>query len=282
MTIDSHHHFWNYSAEEYGWIGDGMDVLKRDFGPNDLLEVTHPAQVDGVISVQARTSLAETDALLKIAKEQSLVKGVVGWVDLTSPEVAKDLESYAGEPLVKGFRHVLQGEPDERFMLRKDFNRGIETLHEFGFVYDILIYHYHLPHTPAFVDQHPGQIFIIDHVAKPRIDSPSPDQSWIQGMKEIAKRENVFCKVSGMITEVVPGMEPSPELLRPYFDVVLDAFGPDRLMFGSDWPVCLLRTSYAGWIGIVRSWIQELSPEEQSAMMGGNAARAYNLEGPQQ
>jgi len=281
MTIDSHHHFWDYSAEAYGWIGEGMDVLKRDFGSADLAPLAEEAGVDGVISVQARAEVAETDDLLQRAKTHELIRGVVGWVDLTAPEVGKLLESYSTEPLVKGFRHVLQGEPDERYMLREDFNQGVSLLHDYGFTYDILIYHYHLPHTPAFVDQHPGLTFVIDHVAKPKIESNTPDAAWAQNMGEVAKRENVFCKISGMVTEVVPGRDWSLDLLRPYFDAVLESFGPDRLLFGSDWPVCLLRTNYLTWIETVRGWIRELSPNEQAAIMGGNAMRAYNLETPE-
>ncbi len=278
MIIDAHHHFWDYSASEYGWIDSSMEVLQRDFGPSELGPLTMRAGVDGVISVQARTTVAETDALLKTAKEQDLVKGVVGWVDLTSPDVEQDLERYASEPLVVGFRHVLQGEPDERYMLRKDFNRGVGLLHDAGFAYDILIFHHHLPYVPEFMDQHPGQTFILDHIAKPKIESSTPDPAWVRGIHEAARREQLVCKVSGMATEVVAGQDWSADLLYPYFETVLEAFGPNRLLFGSDWPVCLLRLSYADWIDTVRSWIAKLSLTEQAAILGGNANRVYQLE----
>lgn len=254
-----------------------MEILKRDFGPVDLLEIAKEVDLDGVVSVQARTIPEETDALVAHGKKHPLIKGVVGWVDLTKPDVESALESFSMEPLVKGFRHVLQGEPDERYMLRADFNRGVGKLHNYGFVYDILIKHFHLPHTPAFVDQHEGQVFVVDHIAKPSIKTDKPDSAWAEGMNEVAKRSNVYCKVSGMVTEVVDGVEWSPELLHPYFETVLEAFGPDRLMFGSDWPVCLLASDYKRWIEAVRSWCSQLSDAEQARIMGGSAVEAYGL-----
>lgn len=278
MTIDSHHHFWDYSPEQYGWIGEGMDVLKRDFGPADLKQVIDAAKVDGVISVQARTNPVENDYLLAFANKNDFIKGVVGWVDLTNPVHYPLLEKYSYESKMKGFRHVLQGEPDEEYMLRPDFNEGIGKLHDYGFVYDILIFWNHLKHCPAFVDQHIGQTFVIDHVAKPKIETDKPQDEWVAGMKEVAKRSNVFCKISGMATEVVDGVEWSPQLLKPYFDVALEAFGADRLMFGSDWPVCLLKTEYQRWVDTVRGYVSELSADEQKAIMGDNAVTAYGLD----
>ncbi|MEM7014917.1 MAG: amidohydrolase family protein [Verrucomicrobiota bacterium] len=278
MTIDSHHHFWNYSAEQYGWIGDGMDVLKRDFGPADLKEVIDAAKVDGVISVQARTNPVENDYLLAFANKHDFIRGVVGWVDLTNPVHFQLLEKYSYESKMKGFRHVLQGEPDEEYMLRPDFNDGVSKLHDYGFVYDILIFWNHLKHCPEFVDQHIGQTFVLDHVAKPRIETDRPQEEWVAGMKEIAKRSSVYCKISGMATEVVDGVEWSPQLLKPYFEVALEAFGADRLMFGSDWPVCLLKTEYQLWVDTVRGYVSELSASEQKMIMGDNAVTAYGLD----
>tara|TARA_R110002096_G_scaffold54517_15_gene140617 strand:+ start:1350 stop:2117 length:768 start_codon:yes stop_codon:yes gene_type:complete len=254
-----------------------MDVLKRDFGPGDLLEIAESEGLDGVVSVQARTIPEETESLLAFGKKHPFIKGVVGWIELTDPKVGDALEKCSMEPLIKGFRHVLQGESDERYMLREDFNRGVAMLHNYGFVYDILIKHFHLPHTPAFVDQHEGQVFVIDHIAKPRIETDTPDPAWVSGMREIARRGNVYCKVSGMVTEVVEGVNWSPQLLQPYFETVLEAFGPDRLMFGSDWPVCLLASDYHRWIETVRSWTSKLSTTEQAWIMGGTATEAYQL-----
>lgn len=278
MVIDSHHHFWHYSEREYGWIGDGMDVLKRDFGPADLQQLLKESGVDGVVSVQARTDVRENDYLLNFAKGNDFIQGVVGWVDLTQPHAFPLLEKYSYESKMKGFRHVLQGEEDEEYMLRPDFNEGIAKLHDYGFVYDILIFWFHLKHCPEFVDQHVGQTFVIDHVAKPKIETDKPADEWVAGMKEIAKRSNVFCKISGMATEVVEGVEWDAKLLRPYFDVALEAFGADRLMFGSDWPVCLLKTEYKRWIDTVRGFVSELSADEQKAIMGDNAVTAYGLD----
>ena len=278
MVIDSHHHFWNYSAENYAWIGDGMDVLKRDFGPKDLQQLLKASGVDGVVSVQARTQVVENDFLLAHANQNDFIKGVVGWVDLTQPAANPVLEKYSYESKMKGFRHVLQGEPDEEYMLREDFNEGIAKLHDYGFVYDILIFWFHLKHCPKFVDQHVGQTFVIDHVAKPKIETDKPQAEWVAGMKEIAKRSNVYCKISGMATEVVGDVKWDAALLKPYFEAALEAYGPDRLMFGSDWPVCELKTEYGRWVDTVRGFVSELSKDEQKAIMGGNAVQAYGLD----
>lgn len=277
MTIDSHHHFWNYDAEEYGWIGDGMDVLKRDFGPADLKPLLDKAGIDGVISVQARTDEKENRFLLDYAKQHDWILGVVGWVDLNREDIGDRLAAYAENTKLVAMRHVLQGESDDRYCLREDFNRGIAALHDHGLAYDILIKQHQLPPIPEFVDRHQGQVFVIDHIAKPVIAGPTADAIWSDGMKAVAERDNVFCKISGVVTEVTTGLEVTPELMRPYFDLVLEAFGPERLMFGSDWPVCLLRSPYVPWSATVREWIGELSADEQSAILGGTAARAYRL-----
>lgn len=278
MKIDSHHHFWNYSAAEYGWIGEGMEVLKRDFGPTDLKPLIDGAGIDGVISVQARTELVENDALLAHAAKHDWIKGVVGWVDLTKEDAGEHIAKYADREKFVGVREVLQGMEDDAYCLRDDFNRGIEKLHDFGLVYDILIFHRHLPNSIKFVDKHPAQVFVLDHVAKPDILSPKPAADWAKNIAELAKREPVFCKVSGMVTEVAPAIEAwTPDLLRPYFDVVLEAFGPERLMFGSDWPVCLLRSEYVRWTETVNGFVSEFSADEQAAIRGGTAVRAYGL-----
>jgi len=276
-VIDSHHHFWDYEPTEYEWISEGMERLKRDYGPEDLRPELEQAGVQGVISVQARTSREENDFLLAHARAQDFVRGVVGWLDFTAAGVSEALERYAGDPLLVGFRHVLQGEPDERYMLRDDFNAGLSHLHEFGFIYDILIREIHLPHVPAFVDQHPGLTFVLDHLAKPRIDSETPSAGWVRGIREVARRESVVCKLSGMVTEVSEGLPWSVELLRPYFEEALEAFGPSRLLFGSDWPVCRLRAEYGSWVAAVRSFLEKLSREEQAAILGENARRVYGL-----
>jgi len=278
MTIDSHHHFWNYSATDYGWISDGMTKLKADYAPADLKPQLDEAGINGVVSVQARTDEKENHFLLDYARANDWILGVVGWIDLNRPDIGDALAKYAGQKKLVAMRHVLQGEADDQYCLRNDFNRGIAALHDHGLAYDILIKQHQLAAIPEFIDRHPGLPFVVDHAAKPVIASPNPDQIWLDGMAAIAERENIFCKISGMVTEVATGLAPTPDLLRPYFDHVLKVFGSGRLMFGSDWPVCRLRTEYVDWATIVRSWISELSSDEQSAIMGDNARHAYQLD----
>jgi len=278
MKIDSHHHFWNYSPEDYGWIGEGMDVLKRDFGPDDLRPVLDEAGIDGVVSVQAQTVLAENDDLTGHAAAHDWIRGVVGWIDLTADDAAGQVARFAQQPKAVGVREVLQGLDDDAYCLREDFNRGVAALHEFGLVYDMLVFPRHLGPVLAFVDRHPAQRFVLDHLAKPAIGDTAPDPAWVKGIRALAERENVACKVSGMVTEVKTGLEPSRDRLRPFYDVVLDAFGADRLLFGSDWPVCLLRSGYLGWKETVWEWTEELSAGERAAIRGENAVRVYGLE----
>lgn len=275
MVIDAHHHFWNYSAEEYGWISDEMKVLRRDFGPDDLRKETAAAGVEGVVSVQARQILEETRWLLELAAANDFIRGVVGWVPLVSPDVAGDLERLAASPKLKAVRHVLQDEPDADYALRDDFSRGIGELKRFNLRYDILIFERHLPQAIKLVDGHPEQVFVLDHLAKPRIKNGviSP---WRENMKELARRGNVFCKVSGMATEA-DWNQWTPAQLRPYFEAALDAFGPRRLMFGSDWPVCLLASDYARWMKTVRDFAAELTPAQQARLFGGTATEVYGL-----
>ena len=276
MRVDSHHHFWNYSLEQYGWISEKMQVLRRDFAPKDLLAETQTTHIDYVVSVQARQEIQETRFLLDYAKNNSWIKGVVGWVPLAQNSIAKVLDSFQDQSLLKGVRHVVQDEPDEKFLDRDDFNAGIKLLRSFKLVYDILIFGKQLPMAIRFVDRHPNQPFVLDHIAKPVIAASGIDRQWEKDFRELAKRSNVDCKFSALVTEV---RDPTwtVELLRPYWDVALEAFGPDRLMFGSDWPVCLLRSSYADWVAAVSVLVKDLSPQQQANFWGGNANRAYNL-----
>lgn len=278
MRIDSHHHFWNYTPEAYDWIGSDMGILKRDFTPEDLTLATEEFGIEGVISIQARTDEVENTFLLDTAKTRDFILGVVGWFDLIKPDVAEKIARFAEDPKAVGVREVLQGMEDREYCLREDFNRGVAVLHDFGLVYDILIFGDQLPAAAKFVDLHPAQTFVLDHIAKPVIGLSGVDPLWEESIRALAEREQVYCKVSGMVTEVVSGLDDwTPDLLRPWFDVVLDAFGPDRLMFGSDWPVCLLRGEYADWVQCVDFWIKDLSPDEQKSIRGNTAARAYGL-----
>ncbi|MDQ2840945.1 MAG: amidohydrolase family protein [Acidobacteriota bacterium] len=273
--IDAHQHFWVYTPEQYAWIDESMASVRRDFLPPHLRHEIHRAGIDGVICVQARQTIEETRWLLQLAAGNDFIKGVVGWVPLIDPAVDALLASLTENRLLKGVRHVLQGEPDDLYMLRDDFNRGIDALEPFGLVYDILIFERHLPAAIEFVDRHPSQTFVLDHIAKPRIREGilSP---WNENLRALAQRENVYCKISGMVTEA--GYQTwTEDNLAPYFDAVLEAFGPKRLMFGSDWPVCLVATTYAQWFDLVRGRIAALSQDEQDSILGGTAARAYSL-----
>lgn len=276
MRVDSHHHFWNYSVESYGWINEKMEVLRRDFAPKDLLAETQSTHVDYVVSVQARQEIEETRFLLDYAKKNPWIKGVVGWVPLAQNSVAKVLDSFQGDSLLKGVRHVVQDEPDEKFLDRDDFNAGIRLLKSFKLVYDVLIFGKQLPMAIRFVDRHPNQPFVLDHIAKPVISSKGIDQQWEKDFRELAKRPNIDCKFSALVTEV-RDPEWTVELLKPYWNVALEAFGPNRLMFGSDWPVCLLRSSYADWVAAVSVLSRDLTAQEQANFWGGNANRAYHL-----
>jgi L-fuconolactonase len=277
MRIDSHHHFWKYDASEYAWINDSMSVLKRDFGPRELKPLCEATLVDGVVSVQASQSLIETERLIRFAETESLVQGVVGWVPLASSGVGMELEKLVMSPWLKGVRHVVQDESDPEFLMGVAFNEGIRRLRDFKLSYDLLIYPWQLPATIQFVDMHPEQPFVLDHIAKPAINSAKFDSGWESNIRELAKRPHVIgCKFSGIVTEVRDAQW-SVDLLRPYWTVALEAFGPERLMFGSDWPVILLRSEYNRWVQSVEELSRDLSAAEQAAFWSGNVQRAYRL-----
>ena len=273
--IDAHHHFWHYDPAEYGWIGDEMAAIRRDFLPADLKREIDAAGVDGVVSVQARQTVEETEWLLGMAGQNPFIRGVVGWVPLVSPQAGGELERFAADANLKALRHVLHDEPDDNYMLRDDFNAGVALLKDFNLAYDILIFERHLPQTIEFVDGHPEQVFIVDHIAKPRI-SRNEVSPWRENIQELAKRRNVYCKISGLVTEA-DWKAWTAKQLKVYVDVVLSAFGPERTMFGSDWPVCLVACKYARWHGIVSGFVSSLSRDEQERILGGTAIEAYNL-----
>jgi len=276
MIIDSHQHFWKYSPINHSWINEQMTVIRRDFLPSDLKPVFAKNGVDGCVAVQADQTLAETDFLLELAHNNAFVKGVVGWVDLRSAEVESDLEKYAKDKHLKGYRHIVQDEADHNFLLRPDFLRGISKLEHYGAVYDILIFPHQLGATLELVKKFPNQKFVIDHIAKPYIKDGFYD-GWAAMMKEVAKHENVHCKISGMITEA-DNNNWTPEQIHPYMDLTLEAFGPERCMYGSDWPVCLIAGSYTQVIDLTTNFISSLSTAEQYAIMGQNAVDFYGLE----
>lgn len=275
MRIDAHHHFWRYTSEEYGWIDDAMAAIRRDFLPSDLAGDIRSAGIDGVVSVQARQTVEETDFLLEHAAANPWIKGVVGWLPLADPGIGKLLEEYAARPGLKALRHVLQGEP-AAYMERPDFNDGLSRLRRHNLTYDILIFHAQLPAAMALVDRHPGQIFVLDHIAKPPIRSGALEP-WATHMREMARRPNVYCKISGVVTEA-DYQSWTYDQIRPYMEVALDAFTPARAMFGSDWPVCRVATTYAGWVQLVERFTAALSSDERDAIFRRNAIRAYNLD----
>jgi L-fuconolactonase len=275
IRIDSHQHFWRYTPFEYSWISDAMTVLKRDFLPDDLAPLLHANGIDGSIVVQARQTLEETHWLLELAASHPTVKGVVGWVDLCSPKLDHQLEELVPNRRLVGLRHVLQDEPEDDFMLRPEFQRGISRLAEHGLVYDILIYPRHLPLAARLVRTFPNQQFVLDHLAKPLI-AEGQIEPWSRDLRELARCPNVACKLSGMVTEARWNAW-RREDFRPYLDVALEAFGPERLMIGSDWPVCTLSGDYGSVMAIGMDYIQPLSASERASILGGACARIYRI-----
>ena len=275
MRIDAHHHFWRYTPQEYGWIDDPMASIRRDFLPRDLAQEIASAGIDAVVSVQARQTLDETEFLLEQAAHHSWIAGVVGWAPLVDPEITAILARLAALRRLKGIRHVLQAEPDA-YMDRPDFNAGIAQLRTLNLAYDILIYHPQLPAAIRLVDRHPNQVFVLDHIAKPAIRAGEL-QPWARDMAELARRPNVFCKLSGIVTEA-DYKTWSYEQILPYMQTALEAFTPTRLMFGSDWPVCRVATTYSGWVNTVDRFASTLSETERHALFHDTAARAYGLE----
>jgi L-fuconolactonase len=276
MHIDAHQHFWMYSPADYEWIDDSMTALRRNFLPDDLGPELENAGFGGSIAVQARQTLEETRWLLDWAARSPSILGVVGWVDLRSPDVRSQLEVMARNPKLVGIRHVVQSEPDDRFLLQPDFLRGISVLEDFELAYDILIYSRHLPVAAEFVNRFPRQRFVLDHLAKPPIKSGNFD-SWARGISEFAAFPNVFCKLSGLVTEA-DWQHWTVEQIVPFLDVAFESFGPDRLMIGSDWPVCLLAASYTRAIDVVKSYLIQKNSECQDRVLGGNALRFWRLD----
>jgi L-fuconolactonase len=276
MRIDAHQHFWKFNTSEYSWISDQMKELKRDFLPDDLLLEINGIKFDGSIAVQARQSLEETRWLLSLAGKHDFIKGVVGWIDLCSDEAENQIREFINNQKFTGVRHVLQDEPDDRFMLTDSFLRGIGILGEYNLIYEILILPKHLSFAEELISGFPNQKFVLDHIAKPfikgRILSP-----WKEGIKKLARHQNVSCKLSGMVTEAA-WQDWKKEDFIPYLDVVFDAFGPSRLMIGSDWPVCTVSSSYNLTMNIVLDYIQSLKKTDRDMVTGWNAIRIYNLQ----
>lgn len=274
VVIDAHHHLWHYSAAEYGWIDDRMAALRRDFVPTDLTAELAKVGVDGAVTVQARQTLEETRWLLELAQNCEVIRGVVGWGPLAAPDFEDSVAALATDPKLVGLRHVVQAEP-KGFLDGADFNRGVRTLHKIGLVYDLLIVESQLEEAIHFVDRHPQQAFVLDHIAKPKIAAQELEP-WRTRVRELSKRRNVCCKLSGMVTEDA-WSHWSIESLRPYLDAVVEAFGTDRLMAGSDWPVCLVATSYDRWWKVLWNYFANFSEHERAQIFGATATKIYNF-----
>lgn len=275
MKIDSHQHFWIYNQKDYNWIDEGMNVLRKNFTPEQLWKEQDKIGFQGSVSVQARQTLEETRWLLELASKEDRILGVVGWVDLCSDKIEGQLMDFSSNPRLVGVRHVVHDEPDDRFILREDFQYGISLLKKYGLTYDILIFPKHLPATVEFAEKFPDQHFVVDHIAKPLIK----DQvflSWEEDIRMLAQFPNVYCKVSGMVTEA-DWKKWKPEEIHPYLDIVFNTFGEDRLMIGSDWPVCTLAGKYETVMGVVVNYFKQYPESVQGKIFGGNCMHFYGI-----
>lgn len=275
MKIDAHQHFWIYNDQEYSWIDESMSQLKRDFMPADILKELDQAGFSGSVAIQARQSVEETRWLLSLSQQYAFIKGVVGWVDLQSEKIEENLIEFAGEQKFVGVRHVIQDEEDVNFMLKKEFMIGIAYLQDYGLTYDLLIQPQHLKAAKQLVRKFPEMKFVVDHLAKPAIKNRKLEP-WASDLKDLARYDNVYCKLSGMVTES-DWEKWHPSDFRPYMDMVLESFGPDRTMIGSDWPVCLLAGSYQSVSNLVLDYIKQCSENEQEKIMGNTCISFYSL-----
>jgi len=278
MHIDAHQHFWIHNNREFGWIDDSMAALRRNFLPEDLNPELRASGFQGSVVVQTRQTLEEANWLLGLAEAHEWILGVVGWADLRGPDIRSQLKTLSAHRKLVGLRHIVQSEPDDRFLLRPEFLRGIEMLEDFDLAFDILIYTKHLPVADEFVRKFPRQRFVLDHMAKPPIRDRQIE-AWASGIRRLSEMPNVFCKLSGLVTEA-DWKSWTREDILPYLDVALASFGPKRLMIGSDWPVCLVAASYGNVIRMVKDYVTERVPEHAADIMGGNAQRFWRLEAP--
>lgn len=275
MRIDAHQHFWQYNPAQHVWMTDEMAELRRDFLPGDLAPLLKSAGFDATIAVQARQTLEETDWLLALADRYDFIRGVVGWIDLRADDVHSQLQRYVGHPKFTGVRHIVHDEPDIEFLLLPEFRRGIRALGQFGLTYDLLLRPAHLPAAVKLVREFPRQPFVVDHIAKPLIKGGTMSP-WREDLEALAQFENVYCKLSGMVTEA-NWRTWKPEDFTLYLDVVLDALGADRVMIGSDWPVCTLSGDYRPVMDIVVNYVQQFPPDMREKILGANCASFYRL-----
>ena len=275
MKIDCHQHFWIFDPVKHAWIDDSMTVLQRDFTPDHLQPLLNQHDIDGSIMVQVDQSEQETRSMLALADATPWIKAVVGWVDLKAPDIDKRLQHYTENKKLKGFRHIVQAEPDDDFLLQADFQRGIACLTKYNYIYEILVYPKQLPAAIKLVESHPQQKFVLDHIAKPLIKAGAIEP-WATHIKTLAEFDNVTCKVSGIVTEADHKHWTRADIF-PYLDIVFTAFGTDRLIFGSDWPVCLLAGSYHQVIDLFNSYSEQFSKTEKQKLYGENAVSVYGI-----
>ncbi len=275
IRIDSHQHFWHYDPAKHVWMNEFMGVLKKDYLPTDLEPLLKKCALDGCIAVQANQAEVENTFLLGLASQYDFIKGIVGWVDLRADNLVEKLEYYQQFTKIKGFRHVIHDEPELDFMLQSAFMKGVSVLKNYGYTYDILIFAEHLPNTFTFVKNLPNQPFVIDHIAKPNIKNGETD-NWKKQIKEIAVFENVYCKISGMVTEADWSSWKKDDFTK-YLDVIIEAFGTNRIMYGSDWPVCTLAAKYEEQYNIVKDYFSSFSKTEQEHFLGATACNFYQL-----
>lgn len=273
--IDAHQHFWKFDPLIHDWITDDMSVIKKDFLPNDLLSIYQENNIAGCVAVQADQSEAETDFLIKLSATNSFIRGIVGWIDLRATNIDELLTKYTTEPIIKGFRHVLQSEPQRDLMLSLDFKRGINALQARDYSYDILIFTDQLAFASELAETFPEQRFVVDHIAKPDILLKEINE-WKAGIETLAANPNVYCKISGMVTEA-NHKNWTPNDFTPYLDIITTNFGTNRIMYGSDWPVCLLSASYKQVLSIVQDYFSSFSNEDQQKFFAGNAIKFYKL-----
>ena len=275
MRIDAHQHFWNFSPRQHAWIDESMRVIRRDFSPGMLKQILEDNHFDGTVVVQVDQTEKETDDLLRLAKDYSFIKAVVGWVDFQAANIEERLEYFSQFPALKGFRHIVQAEKDPAFLQKPAFKRGIEYLKRWDLTYDILIYPHQMKMAAKFAADFPSQRFVIDHLAKPYIKKGLIEE-WKYDLDSLAALENVWCKISGLVTEADWKSSP-PEVFFPYIEAAVDAFGIHRVMYGSDWPVCLLAADYRDVLGIVELFFQEYSADEKEQVFGKNASIFYKI-----
>ena len=274
MIIDSHQHFWNYNEERDTWINESMEILKKDFLPHDLEPILKQNKIDGCIAVQADQSEEETEFLLKCASENKFIKGVVGWVDLCSENLESRLSYFSNNPIFKGVRHIVQAE-NSNYLRKKNVEKGIGKLSKFNLTFDLLITTEQIKSAISLVEKLPNQKFILDHIAKPKISEPI-ENDWLSGIIKLSEKKNVWCKLSGLVTET-NGYNFEESDFNPFIKVIFENFRPDRILFGSDWPVCLLASNYKYVLGIINNYFKDYDPGVKKKILGGNAKIFYNL-----